>query len=97
MQSNRSGPRVRLRARYEADEPRALYLPPIVVTALPNHARGLARPGPVFRFHHGGHLPDMLKDACKAAGAVLPRRLAFPTCSGTITERGCVSIAGSTA
>lgn len=58
-------------------EPRAVYLPPDVVAALANHPRGLDRKGRVFRFHDGGRLRDMLKDACKAAGVSLPRRTAF--------------------
>jgi integrase len=58
-------------------EPRAVYLPPIVVASLAAHPRGLDRQGRIFRFHNGGHLRDLLQKACKAAGVVLPRRLAF--------------------
>jgi integrase len=58
-------------------EPRAVYLPPVVVVALANHPRGLDRKGRLFRFHDGGRLRDMLKAACKAAGIFLPRRTAF--------------------
>jgi integrase len=61
----------------KTNEPRAVYLPPVVVAALANHPRGLDRKGRLFRFHNGGHLRDMLKDACKAAGVGLPRRTAF--------------------
>ena len=61
----------------KTDEPRAVYLPPVVVAALANHPRGLSRKGRLFRFHDGGRLRDMLKDACKRAGISLPRRTAF--------------------
>lgn len=58
-------------------EPRAVYLPPVVVAALANHPRGLARKGRLFRFHNGGRLRDMLDIACGHAGVELPRRTAF--------------------
>jgi integrase len=58
-------------------EPRAVHLPPVVITALANHPRGLDRTGKVFRFHDGGRLRDMLREACKRAGVTLPRRTAF--------------------
>ena len=58
-------------------EPRAVYLPPIVVAALANHPRGLDRKGRLFRYHDGGRLRDLLKDACARAGVTLPRRTAF--------------------
>jgi len=61
----------------KTDEPRAVYLPPVVVAALANHPRGLERKGKLFRYHDGGRLRDMLKLACKRAGVVLPRRTAF--------------------
>jgi len=61
----------------KTDEPRAVYLPPIVVAALANHPRGLDRKGRVFRFHNGGWLRGMLDAACEAAGVVLPHRTAF--------------------
>lgn len=58
-------------------EPRAVYLPPVVVAALASHPRGLKRKGRVFRYHDGGRLRDMLKEACEAAAVELPRRTAF--------------------
>jgi integrase len=58
-------------------EPRAVYLPPVVVAALANHPKGLERKGRVFRFHNGGRLRDMLDMACERAGVVLPHRTAF--------------------
>ena len=61
----------------KTDEPRAVYLPPVVVAALANHPRGLDRAGQLFRFHDGGRLRDMLKSACDRAGVALPRRTAF--------------------
>jgi integrase len=61
----------------KTDEPRAVYLPPVVVAALANHPRGLDRDGRLFRFHDGGRLRDMLKGACDRAGVALPRRTAF--------------------
>lgn len=61
----------------KTEEPRGVYLPPVVVAALANHPRGLARRGRLFRYHDGGRLRDMLKAACKRADIVLPRRTAF--------------------
>src|SRR5262249_27878385 len=58
-------------------EPRAVYLPPAVVSALASHPRGLDRRGRVFRFHKGGWLMDQLAAACQASGVTLPRRTAF--------------------
>jgi integrase len=58
-------------------EPRAVYLPPIVVASLAGHPRGLEREGRLFRFHNGGRLRDMLDMACEAAGVVLPHRTAI--------------------
>jgi integrase len=57
--------------------PRAVYLPPTVVTALAKHPRGLNRQGRLFRFHKGGWLMDQLAAACRASEVVLPRRTAF--------------------
>jgi integrase len=46
------------------DQPRALYLPPVVVAELANHPRGLERSGEtVFRFRKNGHLYTLLKRA----------------------------------
>jgi hypothetical protein len=61
----------------KTDEPRAVYLPPVVVAAIANHPRGLDRTGRLFRFHDGGRLRYMLKEACQRAGVTLPRRTAF--------------------
>lgn len=58
-------------------EPRAIYLPPIVVAALANHPKGLGRRGRLFRFHDGGRLRDLLETACGRAGISLPHRTAF--------------------
>lgn len=58
-------------------EPRAVFLPPVVVAALANHPRGLDRKGRVFRFHAGGWLRGMLDQACVTAGVELPHRTAF--------------------
>jgi integrase len=57
-------------------EPRTVYLTPGLVAALANHPRGLDRPKQerLFRYHAGGRLRDMLKDAMKAAGLSFPRR-----------------------
>jgi integrase len=61
----------------KTDEPRAIYLPPVVVAALANHPRGMDRKARVFRFHNGGRLRDMLDLACERAGVTLPHRTAF--------------------
>jgi len=60
------------------DNPRPVYIPRALVVPLANHPRGLDRGSDerLFRFHVGGRLRDMLKDTWKAAGIVLPRRLA---------------------
>lgn len=58
-------------------EPRAVYLPPVVVAALANHPRSVDRKGRLFRFHNGGRLRNMLEMACERASVDLPRRTAF--------------------
>lgn len=58
-------------------EPRAVYLPPVVVGALAGHPRGWERRGRVFRYHNGGRLRDLLFIACERAGVELPHRTAF--------------------
>jgi integrase len=58
-------------------EPRAVYLPPIVVASLARHPRTLARNGRLFRFHNGGRLRDIFSEACDHAGIDLPARTAF--------------------
>lgn len=58
--------------------PRPVHLPPHIVAALANHPRGLDRKAQtVFRFHKGGHLYDMLKEAARIAQVTLPEREAF--------------------
>jgi integrase len=61
----------------KTDQPRAVHLPPICVTALANHPRGLSRTGRLFRFHNGGRLRDMLDEACKRSNVAFPNRTAF--------------------
>jgi len=59
-------------------EPRAVFLPPCVVSTLANHPRGMDRPGePVFRFRKNGHLYALLRAAAARAGVTLPERQAF--------------------
>jgi integrase len=57
-------------------EARSVFLPAVLVTALANHPRGLNRPADqkLFRFGINGRTRDMLKQAKKAAGIVLPFR-----------------------
>jgi integrase len=57
-------------------EARPVYLPEPAVTALANHPRGLDRHSEqrLFRFHVSGRLRDMLNEAKRLAGIVLPRR-----------------------
>jgi len=57
-------------------EARSVYLPPVLITAFANHPRGMQRDPHVrlFRFHKGGRLYDMLKDAMTAARLAFPRR-----------------------
>lgn len=59
------------------DEPRAVFLPPLVVEALRNHPRGLDREGYVFRYHKSGALYSKLKAVFKAAKVPLPARVGF--------------------
>jgi integrase len=61
----------------KTDTPRAVHLPPVCVTALANHPRGLDRGGRLFRFHAGQRLDDRFRQACKAAGITLPVRTLF--------------------
>lgn len=56
----------------KSGEPRAVYLPPIVVKALKRHPRGLDRPGErVFRFNKNGWLYRLLRVTKEKAGADL--------------------------
>lgn len=59
-------------------EPRPVFLPPIVVTALANHPRGCDRPGErLFRFSKSGRLYMLLDRVALVAGVVFPERAAF--------------------
>lgn len=58
-------------------EPRAVFLPPVVVKRLRKHPRGLNRTGRLFRYHKGGRFYDLLDMAAKKAGIELPPRTAF--------------------
>ncbi|MGD0026740.1 MAG: tyrosine-type recombinase/integrase, partial [Xanthobacteraceae bacterium] len=59
-------------------EPRAVFLPRVVVEELKAHPRGLDRPGEtLFRFHKSGHLYSLLAAAAASAGVTLPPRQAF--------------------
>jgi hypothetical protein len=70
---------VRLRDGYayipdtKNDEPRAVFLPPIVVAALANKTGG----GRVFHFTKSGHLYSLLRAASFRANINLPERSAF--------------------
>jgi integrase len=57
-------------------EPRAVFLPPHLVTALANHPRGMDRGETrVFRFHQGGGLRNLLSaSAAMATGLPRPKR-----------------------
>lgn len=55
--------------RTKNDDPRTLYLPPVVVAALANHPRGLDRgSAAVFRFRKNGRLYTLMTAAKKRAG-----------------------------
>lgn len=58
-------------------EPRAVFLPPVVVDALAAHPRRLDREGYVFRYHKSGALYTKLKTVLKACKIVLPPRVKF--------------------
>jgi integrase len=58
------------------DEPRAVFLPPVVVAALANISKTAQRQG-VFRFSKSGHLYSLLRAAAFKAGVDLPERSAF--------------------
>ncbi|RJO75463.1 MAG: site-specific integrase [Myxococcales bacterium] len=57
-------------------EARMVHLPPDLVAALANHPRGLDRPSAerLIRYHAGGRLRDILKEAMAAARLSFPRR-----------------------
>jgi integrase len=56
-------------------EPRAVFLPPVVVAALGNLNRGNTKK--VFRFQKSGHLYSLLRAVAFKAGVDLPERSAF--------------------
>lgn len=58
------------------DEPRAVFLPPVVVAALANMAPAVPA-GRIFRWSKGGHLYSMLRAAAAKAEVELPERSAF--------------------
>lgn len=60
------------------EEPRAIFLPPVLVAALANHPRGLDRPGEtVFRFRKNGRLYTLLGKTLDKARVVFPERSGF--------------------
>lgn len=60
------------------EEPRAIFLPPALVSALGNHPRGLDRHGQtVFRFRKNGRIYLLLARVLARAGVELPPRTAF--------------------
>lgn len=65
-------------AETKNEDPRAVHLPPVIVSALANHPRGMDRQGQdVFRFSKCGRTYTWLKDACEEAGIHLPPRTGF--------------------
>jgi integrase len=58
-------------------DPRAVFLPPVLVAQLANHPRGLERGTQrVFRFHQGGSLRYLLLSGCMiACGLPKPKRV----------------------
>jgi integrase len=64
--------------RTKNGKPRTVFLPDHLVAALANHPRGLSRgTEPVFKFHKGGRIYNLLNDAAAKAGVTLPERQAF--------------------
>lgn len=63
--------------RTKTGEPRLVHLPPVVMKALAELPAGLEREGRLFRFHNGGRLRSLFKEALGFAGIQLPRRVAF--------------------
>lgn len=60
------------------DDPRGVYLPPVVVEALAEHPRGVSRgKSRVFKFRKAGHLYELFADTLAAAGVSLPARTGF--------------------
>lgn len=56
-------------AESKNEEPRAVFLPPVVVAALASHPRGMERAGEtVFRFRKNGHLYNFMKETKTKAG-----------------------------
>lgn len=59
------------------EEPRPIFLPPVVVAALASHPRGMEREGPLFRLRKNGHIYSLLRAAAARADVDLPVRTAF--------------------
>ncbi len=57
--------------------PRLVHLPPVLVSALSGHPRGLERPGRLFRFGKCGRLYTWLDEAAERASVTIPPRVAF--------------------
>lgn len=56
------------------EDPRPIFLPPVLVAALANHPRGMERMGQtLFRFRKNGRLYNLIKGARRAAGPELER------------------------
>ena len=57
--------------------PRLVHMPPVLVSALAGHPRGLERPGRLFRFGKCGRLYTWLNDVAESASVTIPPRVAF--------------------
>jgi integrase len=57
--------------------PRTVFLPPVLISFLANHPRGLDRTGKLFRWHKCGRLYTWLDDAARASGVVIPDGISF--------------------
>lgn len=57
----------------KTEDPRAIFLPPVLVAALANHPRGLDRKGEtVFRFRKNGYLYGLMRAARMRASGIKP-------------------------
>lgn len=64
--------------RTKNGKPRTVFLPKHLVVELSNHPRGLDRGAePVFKFHKGGRIYNLLAEAAGKAAVTLPERQAF--------------------
>lgn len=60
------------------ENPRGVHLPPVIVSALANHPRGLDRKGQkIFKFSKCGRLYTWWQEALDVAGIALPPRSAY--------------------